>query len=122
MLRGREVLRKIWFFAVLMLCAIVFVGYNFERYYVQKMYPVHVFTACDPTRHSCFTADPASSDPTFQAGTYEKVQISAAAAPSCLDEHTCKNFSCAGVQGTCAITFCSKDNLETGESCTTSSP
>lgn len=94
--------------------------HNFARYYVAKDYPFHVFTSCAPFMHSCFTADPTNSDPTFQGGAYEKVMIDAAHAPICLEEHTCANFSCDGLGALCQVTYCSPDALEDGESCTSS--
>lgn len=93
-------------------------AHNFIRYYVAKDYPFHVFTACNPAVENCFVADPNSSDPTFQSGTYEKVTIDAAHAPRCLEQHTCTDFSCDGLGAACSITYCSHDALETGESCT----
>lgn len=95
----------------------IIAGHNFERYHIFKDYPVHVFTACDTSIHSCFEADPATADPTFQTGPYAKVEMNAKYAPSCLDEHTCSNFTCDGIVGICQVIYCSADSKETGESC-----
>lgn len=94
------------------------VGYhNFNRFYLTKDYPLQVFTACDSTKYSCFVADADSADPTFQNEPYAKVEISASAAPHCLDEHTCTDFTCTGVHGACIVKYCSDATLETGETC-----
>jgi hypothetical protein len=110
-------------FLVFICIAVVALGaHNFFRYYLQKDYPFHVFTTCNPAQHSCFTADPNNSDPTFQSGMYEKVLISASRAPQCLEQHTCTDFSCAGLGSSCQISYCSKATLEAGESCTNPTP
>jgi hypothetical protein len=115
-------LGRSWFFILVVFLAFIFIAYNFDRYYLLKQYPVQAFTTCDPAQHSCFTADPSTADPTFQSGAYEKVRINAKIAPSCLDEHTCSNFTCNGLNGACTITYCSKHTLESGESCTNITP
>lgn len=96
--------------------------HNFTRYYIMRDYPLNVFSSCDPAMHSCFIANPDTADPTFQTEPYEKVAVDAAHAPSCLDEHTCSNFTCEGVGGTCEVTYCSADTVEEGESCSNASP
>jgi len=103
----------------IILCAIVLIiaEHNFVRYYVKKDYPLHVFTVCNTKKNNCFEANPDVSDPTFQTGPYEKVEITATYAPSCLDEHTCSDFSCYGIRGTCQIIYCSPDTKENGENC-----
>ena len=107
-----------YFLILLIIAVVVVVGYRFEQYYIARDYVVNVFTECDSTTHSCFIADQATADPAFQTGPYEKVTITAHDVPSCLEEHTCTNFSCDGIQS-CTITYCSSDVLEDGESCTT---
>jgi hypothetical protein len=107
------------FFAVIIAIIGVVAGHNFYRYYLQKNYVLHVLTSCDTTTHSCFIADPATADPTFQSAPYDKVEISAAVAPSCLEEHTCTDFACTGIKGYCDLSYCSPATLEDGESCST---
>lgn len=109
------------FLCLLGIIVVVIAGHNFERYYLAKDYPLHVFTACDPISHSCFIADEATADPTFQNGPYEKVEIGAAHAPSCLGEHTCSNFSCDGISA-CSVTYCSESSKEEGETCSNEAP
>ena len=109
------------FLVFLAVAVLVIGGHSFYRYYIVKGYPLHVFSACDPASHDCFVADPATADPTFQAGPYEKIEINAGVAPKCLDEHTCTDFSCTGIQGSCQVTFCSDSTKEDGESCSDAS-
>ena len=106
-------------FFIIFIGLILFIaGHNFVRYYIARDYILNVFTSCDSTQHNCFKADPNTADLTFQSGTYEKIQVSAAYAPSCLDEHNCPDFSCDARDSVCNITYCSDDNLDEGESCT----
>lgn len=106
------------FLVILGVFVLIVAGHNFERYHVASDYPLHVFTNCDSTKNSCFGADPDIGDPTFQSGTYEKVEMIASGAPHCLDEHTCTDFTCDGIAD-CQITYCSEETIEDGESCTT---
>jgi hypothetical protein len=93
------------------------IGHNFIRYYIEKDYPVQAFSMCDATVHNCFNADPDIADPTFQTGPYSKVNITARSAPSCLDEHSCNDFTCKDISGFCKVLYCSNDIKEEGESC-----
>jgi hypothetical protein len=110
-------LELVGFLVFILIIVLIVAGHNFERYYIAKNYPLHVFINCDTAKHSCFVADPATADPTFQASPYAKVLINAAHAPSCLEEHDCSNFSCNGIIGACEVMYCSKDSLEDGETC-----
>jgi hypothetical protein len=96
---------------------LVVIGYNFVHYYIIRNYPVQVFTACNPIQHNCFVADPNTADPTFQATLYSKVKITALYAPSCLEEHTCSDFTCDGIMGACVVKYCSETTREDGETC-----
>jgi hypothetical protein len=107
------------FVGVLVLIVVV---HSYLRYYAARDYQLHVFSVCDPSLHSCFVDDPSKADPTFQTGPYDKILIDAAHAPSCLDEHTCQNFSCDSVGGSCSVQYCSLDALEAGESCSGHTP
>lgn len=91
--------------------------YNFMHYYVFKNYTVQVYTACDTSKHSCFVADPDIADPTFQSVPYSKVEMTASNIPSCLEEHTCSDFTCDNIVGACFVTYCSELNKEDGETC-----
>jgi hypothetical protein len=109
------------FFIFLATAVVLIVGYRFDRYYVAQDYLVDVFTQCDTTSHSCFEADETIADPAFQGAPYEKIEILARDTPKCLEEHVCKDFSCDGI-ASCAVTYCSSESLEDGESCTTDQP
>lgn len=109
--------RSTTFFTVLCIFILAIAGHNFVRYHILKDYPVSTFTECDPEKHNCFLADIDTSDPTFQTGPYAKVEVNAAYAPSCLDEHTCSNFSCDGIAGFCDVKYCTEDSVDEGETC-----
>lgn len=108
-------LGSISFFVVLFVLVFGIIAHNYDRYYLVRHFPVHAFTLCDTAAHSCFESA-GDQDLSYQSGPYEKVEMDAAYAPSCLEEHTCSDFSC-GTTGTCAITYCSEDTLEEGETC-----
>ena len=113
--------RNSYFLTFLVVAVLIVIGYRFERYYIARDYVLNVFTQCDTTIHSCFTADQNTADPAFQSVPYEKVTIVAHDVPSCLEEHSCTDFSCTGIPS-CKITYCSNDVLGDGESCTTIAP
>jgi len=106
-----------WFLLCILLGIIIVLGHNFYRYYLEKSYIVNAVSVCDPQQHSCFEADPNVPNPDLPIPVYEKIEVTAADAPACLDEHSCPNFSCVNAHGTCTITYCSTDNLEDGEAC-----
>jgi hypothetical protein len=109
------------FLLIIVICVATIVIHNLKRYYVDKSYVVTVITSCDPVLHNCFETDPNNPDPNLSIPVYEKVEVTAFAAPTCLDEHTCRDFSCEGVKGMCSITYCIEDSKDPGEFCATSS-
>ena len=110
--------KSLAFLIFLIIAVFAIVGYRFQNYYITRDYVLNVFTPCDPTAHSCFAADESIADPSFQTGPCEKVEIIAHYVPPCLEEHTCKDFSCEGITS-CKISYCSNDLLDVGESCIT---
>ena len=90
---------------------------NFVRYFVFKDFELYTFTACNPDTHSCFLTDPKFNGFSFYSEPYVKVEIAAAIAPSCLDEHTCVDFSCTDTGDMCVVTYCAEEFLEEGEIC-----
>lgn len=110
------------FIICLSLFVLIVPVHNYIRYYIYRDYDLHVFSQCNPLEHNCFLADSESADPTFQNGPYIKVSLNASVAPTCLDEHTCTDFSCANIRGRCEITYCKQALLDGGETCTNNSP
>lgn len=108
------------FLIFIVICVAAIVIHNLKRYYLDKAYVVTVITSCDPLVHNCFQADPNNPDPNLSIPVYKKVGVSAFAAPSCLDEHTCTDFSCESVDDQCTIAYCDQDSKEPGEFCTSS--
>ncbi len=104
--------------SIFVLVVMVF-AYNFLHYYTAKEYPLYSYTSCDPSRDSCFEVDPESENFAFYTEPYAKVDIIARYAPTCLNEHTCTNFTCIGIEDHCTVTYCSDEVLEDGELCST---
>ncbi len=96
---------------------VVTVAYRYDQYVLHKNYIVNAQAPCDPTTEQCFVSDCTPGDPGCDTSPYEKVTMSAAEAPACLEEHSCDSFSCAGSLS-CSIAYCSDDTLEDGETCT----
>lgn len=88
--------------------------YRYYDYVFDKNFVLMMNTKCDPSRELCFSTDDPSLD--FDKGPYKKIEILAKDAPACLEEHTCENFSCAGIKS-CTETFCSSQNITEGEKC-----
>lgn len=109
------------FLLLVTVAVLVIVGHNFYRYYIDRNYVITAITACDPSA-PCFQMDSENADPNFQIPLYSKVEVDAADAPHCLDEHACTDFSCAGARHTCMITYCSADTTDDGESCVSAQP
>ncbi|MES2225726.1 MAG: hypothetical protein V4480_02855 [Patescibacteria group bacterium] len=108
------------YFLVLSIAAILgIVGYRYDQYLVEKQYTLRVDVSCDSAAESCFAADcTPDSGPDCDPTPYKKVEIRAADAPACLEEHSCEHFSCAGI-ASCTLSLCSGDVLEDGEKCAT---
>jgi len=92
-------------------------GSNFLRYYVFKNFTLYTFTACNQLHDKCFLSNQEHSGFSFYNKPYKKVKIVAHKAPSCLNEHTCDDFSCTDNDTSCTITFCSLNSVEKGEVC-----
>jgi hypothetical protein len=105
---------QLFLFGVAIVVVLIF-GHNLKKYYLDKNYLDEAITACNPLQHSCFEADPNNPNPDLQVPIYEKVEVEAANAPACLDEHSCKEFTCTGTS--CRITYCSAESKEAGEVC-----
>lgn len=105
------------FFIALILIVLAIAGFRFKDYYIDRNYILSVYTNCDASVNNCFVADPEFADQGFQAGAYEKVEITARYAPACLEEHTCQDFSCNQFPDNCSVTYCSDDSIEEGEAC-----
>lgn len=98
-------------FALTVVC-----GYRFYDYVLKKNYAVIVHTSCDPSINKCFFSDCKPEVVGCDVGPFEKVEIRAFNAPTCLLEHTCGSFTCAN-RDQCIITFCNDNNINEGESC-----
>lgn len=97
---------------------LIIIGYRYNQFYSEKQFTLHIDSSCNPTSQSCFQITCTSGDIACDPSPYEKVDILDKNAPTCLEEHSCTNFSCNGISD-CAITYCSTDTLEAGENCTT---
>ncbi len=96
----------------LCLLFIVVAGQRFWDYKIKKDFQVYSVLECDPTFESCFIYDDDVENP------YKKIEIMYQFAPSCLEEHTCKDFNCDGLGlGMCAVISCDEQILEVGEAC-----
>lgn len=109
--------KNLIFLITITILIMVVIGHNFYRYFVAKDYIVHAFIECNPINHSCFKADNETSSPVFKTNPYAKVEILSINAPPCLEEHTCRNFSCESKDGSCHIIYCSENSVEEGENC-----
>ena len=104
---------------VVVLIIIIFLvtcGYRYYQYVINKNFTIDVNTSCDINKDKCFSyleEDGTVSEP------YKKVTLLAKYALSCLEEHTCPNFSCPTdiKEDDCLTTYCSEDILDEGESC-----
>lgn len=93
------------------------IGYRFDQYFVRHNYLVDADVPCNPATERCFVADcTPENDLGCDTSPYKKVEIRASNAPTCLEEHTCSSFQCAGPA--CTVTYCSDDALSDGEVCT----
>jgi hypothetical protein len=106
------------FFLLLVAFSIIFVSANRYRGYIQKgEFMITTQITCSPSSTSCFVADCEPTDPGCDTTPYKKISLLAKEADQCVLEHTCTNFSCPTGSSTCTVTFCSNDNLESGEKC-----
>ena len=117
-LTSMHFLTKMGFLLILALIGGI-VWYRYDQYVIAGNFILHADTACDPQKHSCFVLDCIPGEtPDCEIMPYQKVDIIANQAPTCLAEHLCTDFSCAESQD-CSITYCSNETLEEGEVCTT---
>lgn len=105
-------------FSLAFLLLVIVAGYRYEQYVMARNFTFFANTACDSSLHDCFIADcsPEEDGLGCPNGPYAKVELSASDAPKCLSEHSCKSFSCDGLED-CEITYCSEDILDEGEIC-----
>lgn len=106
-----------YFFALVIICISLIVGYRFHQYMVERNFVIEVNTTCDSKVENCFSA---SEDLSFGQNPYKKVKIIAHYAPKCLEEHNCESFTCpndVGNSSECEITYCSNDTKVDGEEC-----
>lgn len=95
---------------------LIVIGYRYQQYLLTKNYTLEINTICNPRAERCFKLDGADSSVDPESASYKKVDILAQYAPACLEEHTCTDFSCAGISQ-CTITYCATDTIVDGESC-----
>ena len=91
---------------------------RFDQYYLKKNFLLKVNTGCNPASEQCFVSDCSAADPECDQSPYKKIEILAAQAPACLEEHQCQTFSCGGLSQ-CQVTYCSTGTMEEGERCVT---
>jgi|GEM_PF-3414311 len=104
---------------ILVLAIVGIVAYRYNQYVVDKQYVVDAAAPCDSSQNSCFVADCSpDGDASCDTTPYEKVELPGALAPDCLLENSCEDFAC-NAENDCAITYCSPDQTEDGEACTT---
>lgn len=92
------------------------IGYRYYDYFIAKNISLYAFTPCSPDIENCFISSEESAYFEFQLEPYKKIEILDKYAPTCLEEHTCENFSCDGIES-CIVTYCSEETLEDGEYC-----
>lgn len=106
-----------YFFIAIALILLCIVGYRYYDYVYKGNFPLEVNAVCNPSIEKCFVSDcDPANDENCDTAPYKKVEISKNEAPICLEEHSCKTFSCSGLSN-CAITYCSSDTLSDGEKC-----
>jgi hypothetical protein len=94
------------------------VGFRYYQYIVNRNFFLSVNTECNPTKEKCFVSDCLpEKDKECDTSPYKKIKILARESPVCLEEHSCKNFSCADNSKQCFIYQCSDSTLEEGEKC-----
>jgi hypothetical protein len=104
------------FFVLIVLVLLGVTGHRYYEYVYQKNFLLDVNTTCDPKINNCFIFN-CESGPDCSNMPYKKIEIIAKDAPKCLEEHTCENFSCGGIEN-CSVTYCSDNILSDGELCT----
>lgn len=105
---------------IALLAIALLLGAAVARYlaYSQGDYLITASVPCDPTSGSCFvTKCGEDAEASCDATPYAKATLQAREAPTCLEEHSCTAFSCAGRE-TCTVAFCSDDTAAEGERCT----
>ncbi len=97
---------------------IIITGYRFYEYALQRNFLLQANVTCDAQHNSCFVADCSADTLGCDTTAYEKITILARNAPSCIEEHSCKEFNCASY-GTCSVQYCAANAVQTGEKCIT---
>ena len=110
--KGRD--RYFWFWVLVIVAGVI--GFRYHQYVIAENYLLHVTTPCDTEAHSCFVYVDTESGASSENTAFKKIEILASQAPSCLEEHTCGEFSCTNYAG-CNEIYCDEDTLSDGESC-----
>ncbi len=106
-----------WWIVFFALVIVLVAGMRYYDYVVKKNFLFDVAVECDPSSETCFVWDCDVNDPECDSTPYKKVEILAQNSPKCLEEHSCENFSCDGLEE-CSVTTCSDETLDEGEVCT----
>lgn len=104
------------FLVLLTVLVLIVVANRAYQYYVKQNFLLLVNAICDPATEDCFVMDCAVDELGCDTTPYKKVEILAALAPKCLEEHSCEQFSCNDLKP-CSVTYCSADTTEEGEKC-----
>lgn len=101
------------FLIIALFLLIIVIGNRFYQYVFLGSFLVEVNTSCDSQKANRFTNDFEDS-----VEPYKKVLIRYSYVPSCLEEHSCKEFSCTGYSPDgCSEIYCEDSSLEEGEKC-----
>lgn len=115
MIREEKLNKILTLFVILLIVFVIL--YRFNDYIVNENHLITVFTECEKQKNNCFISTEEFASFNFQLAPYKKVEISEADAPKCLEEHSCSDFICNGIN-TCKITLCDDMTKSNGELCT----
>lgn len=104
---------------ILLLAVIIIVGYKYQQFYLSKNYTFITTINCDPAVETCFQVTEENRDYEtaiihYDGSPYKYAEMDGDAAPACLEETTCPDFTCdiALGDGYCAIYTCSTAESE----------
>ena len=104
---------------IFIVLTIALFSYGYNKLVIKHDYIVHTHTACDDTQYSCFkTTCAKDSGEDCEEEVYAKIAKNIKNVDLC-DQYsgTCPDLTCEPNEPNCAITYCSEDNLEDGETC-----
>ncbi|NQV88000.1 MAG: hypothetical protein HQ402_00400 [Parcubacteria group bacterium] len=109
--------------AVILLVALVAIGYTFYRYVIEEDYLITADASCDPETESCFYIPCEDSDCSTNIDYYKVVTKKAFNVSLCDPaDSSCDALVCKSGEIDCTVTYCTPDNISDGEECSTATP